>query len=183
MRKVVAGLAITLDGVVEGPAEGWLMFNDEMAGLIAAGTAKSDAVLLGRRTYLDFAQRWPNLGSEVPMADFMNNTTKYVVSKTLGPLEWANSVLLTGDLATETAKLKAQPGKDIQIPGSPRIVRSLLRDGLLDELSLMIHPLVLGSGFRLLDGISDRLNLELTDSRALRNGVLYATYRPAGGAA
>lgn len=180
MRRVVAGLAITLDGVVEGPSQtGWLMFNDEMGELIAKGTAQSDAILIGRRTYLDFAQRWPNLGSEVPMADFMNNTTKYVVSKTLHKLEWANSVLLSGDLVEEVSKLKAEQGKDIQIPGSPKVVRSLLRAGLLDELSLMIHPLVLGSGFRLFDDFGDSSKFRLVESKALRTGVLSATYQPA----
>jgi dihydrofolate reductase len=179
MRKIVAGLAMTLDGVVEAPSQrNWMRYNDEMGEVIGAGIAQADAILLGRRTYLEFAALWPSLGSDVPMADFMNNTPKYIVSSTLRTLDWANSTLLTGDLAEEVAKLKAQPGKNIQIPGSPRLVRSLLRGGLLDELALMIHPVVLGSGMRLFDEISGQIGLTLADSKTLSTGVLFATYQP-----
>lgn len=176
MRKIVAGLAVTLDGVVDSPSGNWMMFNDEMREIIDAGVAEADAILLGRRTYLEFAAMWPRLGGDVPMADFMNGTPKYVASSTLRSLEWAGSTLLTGDLATELTELKRRPGKNIQIPGSPRLVRSLLADGLLDELSLMIHPVVLGTGARLFDGQADRMDLKLQDSRTLGTGVISATY-------
>jgi dihydrofolate reductase len=179
MRKVVAGLAISLDGVVEAPSgRGWMLYNDEMGEMIGAGIAQADAILLGRRTYLEFAGLWPTLGSDVPMADFMNNTPKYIVSSTLHSLEWANSILVTGDLAEQVRKLKAQPGKNIQIPGSPRLVRSLLRDGLLDELALMVHPIVLGSGMRLFDEVTEQIGLRLLDSRTLSTGVVSVTYQP-----
>jgi dihydrofolate reductase len=176
VRKVVAGLAVTLDGVVDSPSGNWMMFNDEMREIIDAGVAEADAILLGRRTYLEFAAMWPRLGGDVPMADFMNGTPKYVASSTLRSLEWAGSTLLTGDLATELTELKRRPGKNIQIPGSPRLVRSLLAGGLLDELSLMIHPVVLGTGARLFDGQADRMDLKLQDSRTLGTGVISATY-------
>lgn len=176
MRKIVAGLAVTLDGVVDSPSGNWMMFNDEMQEIIDAGVAEADAILLGRRTYLEFAAMWPRLGGDVPMAGFMNGTPKYVASSTLRSLEWAGSTLLTGDLATELAELKRRPGKNIQVPGSPRLVRSLLADGLLDELSLMIHPVVLGTGARLFDGQADRMDLKLQDSRTLGTGVISATY-------
>ena len=176
MRKLVAGLAITLDGVVDSPSGNWMMFNDEMRDIIDAGVAEADAILLGRRTYLEFAEMWPRLGSDVPMADFMNDTPKYVASSTLRTVDWAGSTLLTSDLTTELTELKRRPGKNIQIPGSPRLVRSLLSDGLLDELSLMIHPVVLGTGARLFDEQTDRMELELTDSRTLSTGVVSATY-------
>ena len=178
MRKIVAGLAITLDGVVESPSSNWLLFNHEMGEVIDAGVAESDAILLGRRTYLEFAELWPALGSDVPMAAFMNNTPKYIVSSTLTTLAWANSTLLAGDLAEEVAQLKRLPGKNIQIPGSPRLVRSLLRDGLLDELSLMVHPIVHGSGMRLFDEVTNRIGLKLIESRTLSTGVLCVTYQP-----
>jgi dihydrofolate reductase len=182
MRKVVAGLAISLDGVVEAPSQrNWMQYNDEMGEVIGAGIARADAILLGRRTYLEFAALWPGLGSDVPMADFMNNTPKYIVSSTLHSLEWNNSILVTGDLAEEIGKLKDQPGKNIQVPGSPRLVRSLLRDGLLDELALMVHPIVLGSGMRLFNELTDQIDLRLVDSRALSTGVLSVTYQPARG--
>lgn len=176
MRKIVAGLAVTLDGVVDSPSGNWMMFNDEMQEIIDAGVAEADAILLGRRTYLEFAAMWPRLGGDVPMADFMNGTPKYVASSTLRNLDWAGSTLLTGDLATELTDLKRRPGKNIQVPGSPRLVRSLLADGLLDELSLMIHPVVLGTGARLFDGQADRMDLKLQDSRTLGTGVISATY-------
>jgi dihydrofolate reductase len=176
VRKIVAGLAVTLDGVVDSPSGNWMMFNDEMQEIIDAGVAEADAILLGRRTYLEFAAMWPRLGGDVPMADFMNGTPKYVASSTLRNLDWAGSTLLTGDLATELTELKRRPGKNIQVPGSPRLVRSLLADGLLDELSLMIHPVVLGTGARLFDGQADRMDLKLQDSRTLGTGVISATY-------
>jgi dihydrofolate reductase len=180
MRKIVAGLAMTLDGVVEAPtAGGWMLFGDEMAEIIAAGIAEADAILLGRDTYLEFAAMWPSLGPEVPMAAFMNSTPKYVVSSTLGSLHWANSTLLTGDLTEALTALKALPGKNIQVPGSPRLVRSLIRDGLLDQLSLMVHPVVLGTGMRLFEDMPERVGLTLVGTRTLRTGVVSLTYQPA----
>ncbi len=181
MRKIVAGLLMSLDGVVESPDE-WgfsRYFNDEMKEGIGAGIAQADAVLLGRRTYLAFAEQWPNQGSEVLMADFLNNSPKYVVSATLDTLPWANSNLISGDLAEELSKLKRQPGKNILVPGSPTLVRSLLRDGLLDELSLNVCPIVVGSGMRLFDGIGRQVGLKLVNSTTLSNGVLGVTYQPA----
>lgn len=181
MRRIVAGLFISLDGVVESP-ETWHFpyFNtDELWARIEAGLAEADAILLGRRTYQRFAKFWPNQGSEVPMADFLNNTPKYVVSATLDTLEWSNSIRVTGALGEELTKLKRQPGKNIQMPGSPTLVRSLLRDGLLDELSLVIDPIVVGSGMRLFDGITGQLRLKLVDSMTLSTGALSVTYQPA----
>src|SRR5260370_32030592 len=106
------------------------------------------------------------------MADFLNNTPKHVVSSTLDTLYWASSSLVTGDLAGEVAKLREQPGKNIQVPGSPTLVRSLLRDGLLDELSLMVHPIVDGSGMRLFDTMTAQVRLKLPESTTLSTSVL-----------
>lgn len=180
MRKIVAGLFISLDGVVEAP-DRWRSrhFTSEMADALTVGVEEADAILLGRRLYQEFAAYWPQQGSEVTMADFFNLTPKYVVSSTLDtPLEWANSRLVTGDLAEALTKLKEQPGKNIQVPGSPTLVRSLLREGLLDELSLWIFPVVVGSGMRLFDGTTGDVKLELVGSRTFSSGVLSATYRP-----
>ncbi len=181
MRKIVAGLLMSLDGVVESPNEwGFSQYmNDEMTRGIVAGIAQADAVLLGRRTYLGFAEMWPQQSSDVPMADFLNKSPKYVVSSTLDTLKWQPATLLKGDLAAELTQLKRQPGKNIQIPGSPRLVRSLLRDGLLDELSLNICPVIVGSGMCLFDEITRQVQLELVNSTTLSNGVLGVTYRPA----
>jgi dihydrofolate reductase len=109
---------------------------------------------------------------------FLNNTPKYIASSTLDSLEWANSSLVTGDLVEEVTRLKQRPGKNILMPGSPRLVRSMLREGLLDELSLMIAPVVVGSGARLFDELTERVPLELTESATLSTGVLSVSYRP-----
>jgi dihydrofolate reductase len=131
MRKLVAGLAMSLDGVVEAPEQwGFQYFNDDVYEAIGAGIAQADAVLLGRRTYLEFAALWPTQTSEVPMADFLNSAPKYVVSATLDSLPWGPASPLPGDLAEALTRLKRQPGKDILIPGSPRLVGSLLGQGL-----------------------------------------------------
>jgi dihydrofolate reductase len=181
MRKIVAGLLMSLDGVVEAPGE-WgfsRYFNDEMRAGISAGIAQADAVLLGRRTYLEFAKLWPKQGSEVLMSDFLNHSPKYVVSSTLKTLEWANSSLLTGALSEALGKLKRQPGKDILIPGSPTLVRALVREGLLDRLNLNVCPVVVGSGMRLFEGITEQIHLKLVHSATLTNGVVGLTYGPA----
>jgi len=124
-----------------------------MAEANAAGMAASDAMLFGRVTYEEFAAFWPYQNSaEQPFTEYLNNTPKYVVSTTLQePLEWQNSTLIKGNVAEEIARLKWQPGKDITILGSCALVRSLLQDDLLDELKLMVHPVVLVSGKRLFE--------------------------------
>ncbi len=180
MRKLVSGLFMSLDGVVESPSS-WVgpYFNDELAEWIGAGLPRADAILLGRRTYLEFAELWPRQGRSTPMGAFLNDTSKYVVSSTLETLDWGPASLVRGDLVEELSQLKRQPGRNIQIPGSPSLVRSLLRAGLLDELSLGVVPLVVGSGARLFDGLTEQLPLKLIDSRALSAGVLALTYQPA----
>ena len=183
MRKVVASELMSLDGVVESP-EKWHFpyFNDEMAEAIRAAMAASDAMLLGRVTYEEFAAFWPSQSSEDDQetTDYMNNTPKFVVSKSLEePLEWNNSALIKGEVAEEISKLKQQAGKDISITGSPTLVRSLLEEDLLDELRLMLHPIVVGSGKRLFEEGSDQKALELLDSKTFSTGVLYLTYQPA----
>ena len=183
MRKVIGSELVSLDGVMEAP-ETWHLpyFNDEMGEAIGAAMADSDAMLLGRVTYEEFAAFWPSQegGEDQEFADYMNNTPKYVVSETLQePLEWQNSTLIKDNVAEEIAKLKQQPGKDISIVGSGTLVRSLLADGLLDELRLMLHPVVVGSGKRLFEDGSDQKALELVDSKTFSTGVLYLTYRPA----
>jgi hypothetical protein len=108
LRSVVAGLGITLDGVVESPGS-WMRMDAEMSELISAGIARADAILLGPRTYLDMARIWPTQGSDVPMADFMNNTSKYVLSSTLGSADWGDTRVLRGSLIDEVTALKNRP--------------------------------------------------------------------------
>ncbi len=183
MRRVTAGLFLSLDGVVESP-ERWQLpyFNDEMGEAIGAAMAASDAMLLGRVTYQEFASYWPGVPSEdQPFAGYMNNTPKYVVSTTLEEAQWSNSTLIKGNnVAGEIARLKQQPGKHIGITGSATLVRSLLRDGLLDELGLMVHPVVVGSGRRLFEEGGGTLGLKLVASKTFSTGVVSLTYRPPG---
>jgi dihydrofolate reductase len=115
------------------------------------------------------------------MVDYINSVPKFVVSETLEePLEWNNSTLIEGNIAEEITHLKRQPGKDITVLGSGVLVRSLLHDGLLDELKLIVHPIVLGGGKRLFEEGGDQKALELVDSKTFGTGVLYLTYRPVG---
>jgi dihydrofolate reductase len=182
MRKVTAGLFVSLDGVVESPDK-WQFpyFNDEMGEAVGAAMAASDAMLLGRVTYQEFASYWPGVSSEdQPFAAYMNDTLKYVVSTTLEePLEWSNSTLIKGNVAEEIARLKRQPGENIGITGSATLVRSLLRDDLIDELGLMVHPVVVGSGKRLFEDWGEPKGLELVDTQTFDTGVVYLTYGPA----
>jgi dihydrofolate reductase len=183
MRKVTAGLFVSLDGVTESP-EKWQLsyFNDEMGEAVGAAMAAADAMLLGRMTYQEFASYWPGVSSQdQPFADHMNNTPKYVVSRTLEePLEWNNSTLIKGNVAEEISRLKRQPGKDIGITGSVTLVQTLLQEDLLDELGLIIHPVVVGSGKRLFEDGGVPKELKLVDSKTFSTGVVYLTYRPAG---
>jgi dihydrofolate reductase len=177
MRQVNAWLFVTLDGVIEAP-ENWVIADDDMFGAIEADYAKSDALLLGRRTYETFAASWPQRGSEVPNADWMNNTRKYVASTTLKSAEWNNSTVIEGDVAEAIARVKQEDGKDIMVNGSGALIRTLMRDHLLDELRLYVHPVVVGAGLRLFDDERDPVDLALADSHAYENGVVSLTYRP-----
>ena len=182
MRKVVALELVSLDGVIEAPEEWAFSYsNDEMNEANASGMAASDAMLLGRVTYEGLAAFWPHQPGGTPMVDYINSVPKHVVSRTLEePLEWNNSNLIKGDVAEEVENLKRQSGKDITIIGSGGLVRSLLRVGLLDELSLMVHPIVLGSGKRLFEDGGEREGLELVDAKTFGTGVVHLIYRPSG---
>src|SRR5919107_1172840 len=181
MRKVVASELVSLDGVMGSPQEWAFSYSDaEMEQANASGMDASDALLLGRATYQEFASYWPYQNSaDQPFTDYLNNTLKFVISTTLEePLEWQNSTLIKGNVAEEIAKLKQQPGKNIGIVGSATLVRSLLGDNLLDELSLIVHPIVVGSGRRLFEEGGDQKELKLVDSRTFSTGVVYLTYQP-----
>src|SRR5262249_24750154 len=181
MRKTVAGILMTLDGVVESP-EKWHLryFDDEMSELVDAAAANSDAMLLGRRTYEEFAAFWPSQNGNEPMADYMNDTPTHPVPTTLKELDGSNSSLVSRDVAETVAALKRQPGENIQIYGSPTLVRSLLRDGLLDELELLVPPIVVGGGHRLFENANYGTALRLVDSRKRRSGGPVVRYWAAG---
>ncbi len=190
MRKLTAGIFITLDGVVEAPGpgdttlpdkRGWSMpFTDEeVGGFIMGGMASSDAMLLGRVTYQNFAAYWAPLGDENPIASAMNNQNKYVVSTTLDKTDWKNSTLLKGDVASAITQLKQQPGKDISIVGSGTLVQSLLQLELIDELSLLICPVILGVGKRLFQEGLDTRTLKPIGSKTFGSGMTILTLQPA----
>jgi dihydrofolate reductase len=180
MRKLKAWQYVTLDGVVEAP-EKWVMGDDRMFEEQTADYNESDALLLGRRTYEVFAASWPQRGSEVQNADWMNNTQKYVVSTSLESPEWQHTTVLTGDVGDEVSRLKEQDGKAIMVNGSATLLRSLLAEGLVDELRLYLHPIVVVSGDRLFDDAETRIDLGLAETHAYQNGVVSLTYARAQG--
>ena len=180
MRKVVAVELVSIDGVMGSP-DGWAFSysNEEIEETNASGMAASDALLLGRVTYEEFAAFWPNQPGGTPMVDYINGVRKVVVSGTLrGPLGWNNSTLIGENFAQGISELKGQPGKDITVIGSGVLVRWLLREGLLDELRLMVHPLILGGGKRLFESGEGGRGLELVDSKTFGTGVVSLAYRP-----
>lgn len=193
MSRVVLFMSLTLDGVMQAPGRpdedrrggfehgGWaLPYADAAMGKAAAeNMATTGALLLGRRTYEDFYAVWPNR-TDNPFTEVLNNTQKYVASTTLQePLRWVNSTLLEGDAAEAVAGLKEQPGKDLVVLGSGELVKSLMRRNLIDEFTLLIHPLVLGSGRRLFDEGGSSAALRLVDTKTTTTGVVIATYQPA----
>ncbi len=180
MRKVVAGLFISLDGVAESPDQ-WQfdVFDDDMLAELTRQFNEQDAILLGRVTYGEWKHDWPDSTDE-PFASFINKTPKYVVSTTLDKVEWGqwNTVsLLKGDLTDSINKLKNQPGKDIGVAGSPTLVRSLIQNDLLDELRLMVHPVIVNRGKRLYRDGDDLKRLNLIANRTTNTGVLLLTYQ------
>lgn len=179
MGKIVAGLFISLDGVVERPDQ-WHFgyFSPEMGNVVGAQMGESDAMLLGRRTYQEFASFWPEQDSDVEPAKFMNDVPKVVVSNTLTAGDWQPVTIISGDVSGQLAALKEQ-GRSMSITGSATLVRSLLRDGLLDELRLLVHPIVVGKGQRLFEDVDEPIGLALLSTETLPNGVLYQVYGPA----
>jgi dihydrofolate reductase len=176
MRKIVAGLFISLDGVIEDANE-WTgpWFNAEVGQAVGSMIAAQDAMLLGRVTYDAFATHWPHQTGE--LADTMNGTAKYVVTGTLKSAAWQNTTLIPRDRAAEQiAELKQRPGKNIGLTGSGTLVSWLLREGLLDELHLLVFPVVLGHGKRLFAEPGDKVPLKLIDSATFETGVLNLTY-------
>ena len=178
MRKIAAGLFMSLDGVVEAP-EKWTgpYFNDQVGQAVGALMAANDAMLLGRVTYEGFAAAFG--GQSGGMADQMNNTPKYVVSGTLTSADWQNSTLIKDDVAGQIAALKQQPGRNIGMSGSSALVSWLLRRGLLDRLDLLVFPVVLGSGKRLFSEPDGQVPLTLTGTEAFSTGVVHVAYEPA----
>lgn len=178
MRKIVVTEFVTLDGVMEDP-QNWSFpyWEDDIAKVKHDELFASDAQLLGRITYEGFAAAWPGRKDEEGYADRINNLPKYVVSESLKKAEWNNSHIINKDILQEIAKLKEDEGKDILIHGSATLVNKLLQAGLVDEVRLLVYPVVLGKGKRLFWEETE-VKLELTNSRSFSKGVVLLTYTP-----
>jgi dihydrofolate reductase len=193
MSRIVVINNVTLDGVMQAPGRpdedtrdgfahgGWAAsYGDEVMGrVMGERMARPGALLLGRRTYEDFASFWPKQTNN-PFTPVLNERVKYVASTTLRePLPWTNSKLLEGDAAQAVAELKEHGDDDLAVLGSGELIRSLLQHDLIDEYVLTIHPLVLGAGRRLFPDDGTTAKLRLVDSTPTTTGVLIATYQPA----
>ena len=187
MGRIVVTEFISVDGVIEDPggAEdfkygGWAFEfdrGDDGNKFKLDETNDSAALLLGLRTYEGFAAAWPSREGE--FADKFNNMPKYVVSSTLKDPEWTNTTVLEGDVAESVTKLRDEVDGDIVVHGSAQLAQALIESGLVDELRLMVFPVVLGSGKRLFGETSDKKPLKLTDSKTVGDGVAIQIYRPA----
>jgi dihydrofolate reductase len=187
--RIVVTEFVSLDGVMEAPGggedfkhAGWtfeIERGDEGDKFKLDETLSSEALLLGRKTYEGFAAAWPSRTDEVGFADKFNSMPKYVVSSTLENPEWNNTTVLKGDPVEEVSKLRQRPGGDIVVHGSAQLVQTLLEHDLVDELRLMIYPVVLGTGRRLFGETSDKRRLRLTDSKTVGDGITICIYEPA----
>jgi dihydrofolate reductase len=189
MGRIIATEFVSLDGVVEAPGGGedfeyggWsfeIDRGDEGNKLKLDETLETDALLLGRKTYEGFAAAWP--GREGEFADKFNRMPKYVVSSTLGTPEWSNTTVLRGNLVQEVGRVRERHGGPIVVHGSPTLVQGLLEHDLLDELRLMVYPVVLGKGKRLFGSTTKKKRMRLRSSRVVGDGVqvlIYEAVRP-----
>jgi dihydrofolate reductase len=184
MGRIVVTEFVSLDGVMEDPGGGedfkyggWsfeISRGDDGDQFKLDETMSSEALLLGRRTYEGFAQAWPEREGE--FADKFNNMPKYVVSSTLKDPEWTNTTVLDGDLADEVSRVRDEVDGDVVVHGSAQLVQGLMEHGLVDELRLMVFPVVLGAGKRLFGETSEKRTLKLTDSKTVGDGVLIQVY-------
>jgi dihydrofolate reductase len=186
MGRIVVTEFVSLDGVIEAPGggedyrhAGWtfeINRGEEGDRFKLDELAEAEAQLLGRRTYEGFAAAWPRMNDEQGFAEKMNSMPKYVVSSTLEQAEWSNSTVLRGDLAEEVAKLKQEIDGVILVAGSAQLVQGLVANDLVDELRLMVFPVLLGSGKRLFGETVDKVPLKLAESRTVGDGIAVLTY-------
>ena len=195
--KLTTMTQVTVDGVMQGNGGvsdedrrsgfergGWAMgvFDNETMTFITQTYQRADAFLFGRRTYDVFARSWGVIEEmrAHPIGVALNETPKYVASNTLTEPRWANTTVLSGDLAAAIGKLKAKQAGELQVHGSGALIRWLLENGLVDEMNLLIVPVVLGQGTRLFPGTGPDIALDLVESRVDSKGVTIQVYRPAG---
>lgn len=179
MGRIVSNFFISLDGVVESPDQ-WHFsyFDDAMGAIIGAGMEAYTAFLMGRQLYDEWSSYWPSQGPEEPFAEFINTVPKYVLSSTLQEPAWQNTTVISEDVAARVQALKNSNEGDIGMSGSATTARWLLANGLLDELNLLVHPIVVGSGRRLFTDAAT-YPLTLVSHAALDTGVLHLRYAPA----
>jgi dihydrofolate reductase len=192
VRKIVVLTFVTLDGIMQapgGPKEdpsgdfkygGWSVgyWDDFMGKVMEIQMSKPFDLLLGRKTYEIFAAYWPH--AQEPGADYLNEAKKYVVSTTLGKLDWNNSTLITGDTVDEIKKLKKQEGPEIQVHGSSNLIQTLLKNDLIDEFRLKIFPITIGTGKRLFGDGTIPASFKLIETKSSTTGVIVATYTREG---
>jgi len=194
VRKVIVNEFMSLDGVVQAPGAadedtsggfahgGWHLrfFDDLSQNWVVKSIAEAGGFLLGRRTYEIFAAYWPNAGEEEQViAEPLNTKPKYVASTTLAePLEWQNSTVLDGEVANAVANLRQEGGGDLHVIGSAQLVQTLIEHALVDELRLMIDPLVLGGGKRIFSDDGALRPLRVLNSQMTTTGAILATYAP-----
>lgn len=180
MRKVTAGLFYSVDGVAEAPDQFQFdSFDNELGALLGSVMNDVDTVLLGRKGWQEWAGYWPNSEQDQDFGGYINNVTKYVASRTLKPADmaaWQNSSLIEGDVESFVRQLKATEGGDIAAMAGMSLVRQLLLAGLMDELTLIIHPVVAGKGRRLFEDGTPTTRLELIRSQVTSKGNVIATY-------
>ncbi len=192
--KLILMQFLTVDGVSQGPGSpdedttdgftrgGWLVphMDDEFERIVSAWTLRADAFLFGRRTYENFARDWPKAPDSDPIGAALNGLPKYVASNSLREAGWAPSTILSGDVAAQVAELKKQPGRELQIHGSARLGRSMLAAGVVDELRLVIAPVVAGAGRRLFTDGGAPAGLRLTRHDTTPGGLAIQAYETAG---
>jgi dihydrofolate reductase len=195
MMRLILMEFLSLDGVAQGPGSpdedtsdgftrgGWLVphLDDEFMQLVATWLGEADALMFGRRTYDNFSRDWPNITNpDDPFTDKMNGLPKYVASHSLKTADWNPTTILTGDVPAQVAELKRQPGRELQIHGSARLAQSLLAAGLIDELRLLIAPVVVGSGRRLFPEGGAPAGLRLLRNETTPGGVAVHVYESTG---
>jgi dihydrofolate reductase len=178
MGKIVSNFFMSLDGVVEAPDQ-WHTpyFNEEMGAAVGRGMETNRAFLMGRVLYEEWAGYWPDKGDDEPFAEFFNNIPKYVVSDSLTTATWNNTTIVSGEVPQQLQEIKDRTDGDIVISGSATLVRSLLDEGLVDELRLLVHPIVVGNGARLFEDTTSHA-LELVAHEVFSTGVLNLSYAP-----
>jgi dihydrofolate reductase len=179
MSKLVVTEYLTLDGVFEEPGQ-WSFdyFNDEAMQYKRDELFSSDVQLLGRVTYEGFAKAWPTMPDTGDFGERMNSMPKYVVSTTLRHADWQNSTIIRTNVVEEIRALKEQPGQNILVAGSGRLVQTLTHNHLVDEYRFMVHPVVLGSGKRLFTEGTEQMKLQLVETKAFTSGIVILHYQP-----